>query len=213
MNDRPTASPAFGPNAWLVDDMYEQYLADPSSVSESWRDFFADYRRPADTLDFRGFWTAYEDLIRKVRTNKVGADDFAGVTVSLTNPGTIGTVHSVPRLMPGQGVIVGVGAIDYPAEYQAADPEVLAKLGVSKVITLTSTYDHRIIQGAESGLFLQHVHRLLLGEDGFYDEVFHAMGIPYEPARWRRDVNPLDEEQAQRGKQRHVQTLINMYRV
>jgi 2-oxoglutarate dehydrogenase E1 component len=169
--------------------------------------------RDADTLDFRSFWLAYEELIRKVRTNRITPADFEGVTVTLTNPGTIGTVHSVPRLMPGQGAIIGVGALDYPAEYQAADPAVLAKLGVSKVITLTSTYDHRIIQGAESGLFLARVHELLLGADGFYDEVFAALSIPYEPVRWRRDVNPLDSETAQREKQVHVQTLINMYRV
>jgi multifunctional 2-oxoglutarate metabolism enzyme len=169
--------------------------------------------RDADTLDFRDFWLAYEELIRKVRNNRVGADDLAGVSATLTNPGTIGTVHSVPRLMPGQGVIVGVGAIDYPAEYQAADPHLLAKLGVSKVITLTSTYDHRVIQGAESGMFLQHMHQYLLGDEGFYDEVFAAMGVPYEPVRWRRDINPIDSEMADREKQVHVQTLINMYRV
>jgi 2-oxoglutarate decarboxylase len=359
-----SAPTTFGPNDWLVEDMYEQYRADPSSVSESWRDFFADYQprevspdrppaaapperpqpeqveepkavaapaegapirgaqarivqnmeaslgvptatsmrpvpakllevnrtilnnhllrtrggkvsfthligyavvqalktvpvlnstfvagdngepprvvhhdhvglglavdveksdgshtllvpciREADTLDFRSFWVAYEDLIRKVRTNKIGVDDFAGVTVTLTNPGTIGTVQSVPRLMPGQGAIIGVGALDYPAEYQAADPRLLAQLGVSKVITLTSTYDHRVIQGAESGLFLQRVHHLLLGDDGFYDDVFRSSGVPYEPVRWRRDVNALDEEKSNQQKQIHVQTLINMYRV
>jgi len=169
--------------------------------------------RNADTLDFRGFWLAYEELIRKVRSNKIGPDDFGGVTVTLTNPGTIGTVHSVPRLMPAQGAIIGVGAMDYPAEYQAADPRTLAQLGVSKVITLTSTYDHRIIQGAESGLFLQRVHKLLLGEEGFYDEVFRSMAVPYEPVRWRRDVNALDGERQHLEKQVHVQTLINMYRV
>ncbi|MBV8691648.1 MAG: multifunctional oxoglutarate decarboxylase/oxoglutarate dehydrogenase thiamine pyrophosphate-binding subunit/dihydrolipoyllysine-residue succinyltransferase subunit [Actinobacteria bacterium] len=169
--------------------------------------------RDADTLEFRDYWLAYEDLIRKVRTNKIGVDDFAGVTVSLTNPGTIGTVSSVPRLMPGQGAIVGVGSLDYPAEYSAADPRLLAQIGVSKVITITSTYDHRIIQGAESGLFLQKVHHLLLGEDGFYDAIFHSAGVPYEPVRWRRDVNVLDEEHANLQKQIHVQTLINMYRV
>ena len=167
----------------------------------------------ADALDFRAFWLSYEELIRKVRTNKVGPDDFAGVTVTLTNPGTIGTVHSVPRLMPGQGAIVGVGAIDYPAEYQAADPRALAQLGVSKVVTLTSTYDHRVIQGAESGMFLRRVHALLLGEDGFYDGVFRAMHVPYEPVRWRRDVNPVDQERSHLTKQLHVQTVINMYRV
>ncbi|MDP9388919.1 MAG: multifunctional oxoglutarate decarboxylase/oxoglutarate dehydrogenase thiamine pyrophosphate-binding subunit/dihydrolipoyllysine-residue succinyltransferase subunit, partial [Actinomycetota bacterium] len=169
--------------------------------------------RDVDTLDFRAFWAAYEDVIRKVRTNKLTADDFAGVTVTLTNPGTIGTVHSVPRLMPGQGAIVGVGAIDVPAEYQAADPRMLAQLGVGKVVTLTSTYDHRIIQGAESGLFLQRAHGLLLGEDAFYDHVFRALGVPYEPVRWRRDVNPVDQESSHLTKQLHVQTVINMYRV
>ncbi|MDQ1436949.1 MAG: multifunctional 2-oxoglutarate metabolism enzyme [Acidimicrobiaceae bacterium] len=169
--------------------------------------------KQADTLDFHGFWAAYEELIRKVRNNKIGVDDFAGTTVSLTNPGTIGTVQSVPRLMPGQGAIVGVGRIDYPEEYQAADPRLIAQLGVSKVVTITSTYDHRIIQGAESGLFLQRVHKLLLGDEGFYDDVFAAMGVPYEPVRWRRDVNPIDNQATQLAKQVHVQTLINMYRV
>jgi 2-oxoglutarate decarboxylase len=169
--------------------------------------------KDADTLDFHDFWMAYEDLIKKVRNNKIGVDDFGGVTVTLTNPGTIGTVHSVPRLMPGQGAIIGAGAIDYPAEYQAADPRTLAQLGVSKVVTLTSTYDHRIIQGAESGMFLKKVHELLLGEDNFYDDIFHAMAVPYEPVRWRKDVNELDNDRRHLEKQVHVQTLINMYRV
>jgi 2-oxoglutarate dehydrogenase E1 component len=170
--------------------------------------------KAADTMDFRSFWTAYEDLIRKVRTNKIGADDLAGATVSLTNPGTIGTVQSVPRLMPGQGAIIGVGTIDYPAEWQAADPRVLAELGVSKVVTITSTYDHRIIQGAESGLFLQKVHQLLTGSDEFYQGIFKAMGVPYEPVRFHRDVNDLAEGSSlQLRKQIEVDNLINMYRV
>ncbi len=169
--------------------------------------------RNADTLEFRDFLVGYEDLVRKVRSNKVGPDDFSGTTATLTNPGTIGTEHSVPRLMPGQGVIVGVGALGYPAEMHAADPSVLAQLGVSKVITLTSTYDHRVIQGAESGLFLARVHELLLGEDGFYDGVFRSMGVPYEPVRWRPDNNPVEREHSQLVKAVHVQTLINMYRV
>src|SRR5690606_19825250 len=149
----------------------------------------------ADTLDFQGFIDSYEELIRKVRSNKVTPDDLAGTTVSLTNPGTVGTVHSVPRLMPGQGVIIGVGTIDYPTASQAADPATLADVGVSKVVTLTSTYDHRIIQGAESGLFLKKIHELLLGEDDFYVDVFRSLGVPYEPVRWRKDVNPIDREQ------------------
>jgi 2-oxoglutarate dehydrogenase E1 component len=169
--------------------------------------------KEADTLDFRSFHAAYEELIRKVKSNKVGPDDFAGVTVSLTNPGTIGTVQSVPRLMPGQGLIVGAGAIDFPAEYQAADPRALADLGVSKTVTLTSTYDHRIIQGAESGLFLKKVHELLLGQDGFYDEVFRSLGVPYEAVEWRRDVNPIDSAEAHLRKQMQVMRLINNFRV
>ena len=167
----------------------------------------------ADALDFRGFWGAYEDLIRKVRSNKLSPDDFVGATVTLTNPGTIGTVQSVPRLMAGQGVIVGVGRLDYPTAFQAADPEALANLGVSKVMTMTSTYDHRIIQGAESGLFLKHVHGLLIGEDDFYGRVFRSLGVPYEAVGWRRDDNPVDREGAMLEKQMHVQTLINMHRV
>jgi 2-oxoglutarate dehydrogenase E1 component len=367
MGEDSTTSNALGPNEWLVDEMYEQYLADPKSVSSSWQEFFEDYRRDqhepvaaapapppvervapekkaeapapkqpeeqpgqplrgaaariaanmeeslhvptatsfrevparllevnrsvingylartrggkvsfthligfavvraiaeavpvmnstflkgddgtprvvrhehiglgiavdmeksdgsrtllvpvirdADTLDFRGFWGAYEDLIRKVRSNKISPDDFAGATISLTNPGTIGTVQSVPRLMPGQGVIVGVGALDYPAAYQGADPAALAELGVSKVLVLTSTYDHRIIQGAESGLFLKRVHELLLGADGFYDNVFRSLGVPYEAVQWRRDVNPVDRDQAMLEKQMAVDTLIRVYRV
>jgi 2-oxoglutarate dehydrogenase E1 component len=169
--------------------------------------------KQADTLDFATYFTAYEDLIRRSRNNKLSPDDFAGTTVSITNPGTIGTVHSVPRLMPGQGVIVGVGAIEFPAEYQGADPRTLARLGVGKVITLTSTYDHRIIQGAESGEFLRRMHELLIGGDGFYDNIFASLGVPYEPARWRVDDNPDDEPFGQVEKQTRVNQLINMYRV
>jgi 2-oxoglutarate decarboxylase len=369
------ATGSFGPNAWLVDDMYERFLVDPSSVSDSWREFFADYRpapvpapqsvatpaaaapsapsespakpaastpieagaeeatvlrgaasrivanmeaslavptatsvrsvparllevnrqvlnnqlarttgakvsfthligyavvralndvpalnatfvddvggkgtpgvihhkhvglglavdqqksdgsrtllvpciKEADTLDFRAFVVAYEDLIRKIHTNKITPDDFGGTTVTLTNPGTLGTVQSVPRLMPGQGAIIGVGALGYPPGFEAADPRVLAQLGLGKVVTLTSTYDHRIIQGAESGLFLGRVAELLTGADGFYDALFESMGVPYEPVRWKSDSNAGDatEEGAHSRlvKQVHVQTLINMYRV
>src|SRR5688500_14700341 len=134
--------------------------------------------KAADTLDFDGYFAAYEDIIRRVRGGKIGADDFAGTTVTLTNPGTIGTVHSVPRLMPGQGAIIGVGTIDYPAEYQGADLRTLPQLGLGKVVTLTSTYDRRFSHGAESGEFRRHVHELLLGADGFYDEVFASLRVP-----------------------------------
>jgi 2-oxoglutarate dehydrogenase E1 component len=122
-------------------------------------------------------------------------------------------VQSVPRLMPGQGVIVGVGSIDYPAEFQGADERSLTQLGVSKVVTVTSTYDHRIIQGAESGLFLKRVHELLLGEHGFYEQLFQALGVPYEAVKWRQDVNPIDREEAMLHKQMQIATLIRVHRV
>jgi 2-oxoglutarate decarboxylase len=139
-------------------------------------------------MSFAQFWSAYEDVVRKARSGALAAEDFAGTTISLTNPGTLGTNHSVPRLMQGQGVIVGVGAMEFPAEWQGASVEKLAEIGVSKIITLTSTYDHRIIQGAESGEFLRRVHALLLGADGFYDKIFASLRIPYEPVRWMQDI-------------------------
>ncbi|MCY4037345.1 MAG: 2-oxo acid dehydrogenase subunit E2, partial [bacterium] len=355
----PDEETVLGQNAWLVDEMHRQYLADPASVSESWRDFFSDYRpggapiessapaapprpaaaepdgasepppgdplrgaaariaanmeaslaiptatsfrevpaklldvnrqilnsylgrtdgrkasythliayavvqaiarhRPAmncsfvdtdsgprivrhphiglgiavdvekadgaralmvpcipeaDTLDFPSFVERYDIMVRKVRSNDLSPDDFAGVTVSITNPGTLGTVQSVPRLMPGQGTIVGLGTIDYPTAYQAADSRTLADLGVSKVITLSSTYDHRIIQGAESGMFLGAVHDLLLGKHGFYDEIFRTVGVPYEAVRWRPDILPFNREQSAITKQMQVNALINMHRM
>jgi 2-oxoglutarate dehydrogenase E1 component len=165
----------------------------------------------AEAMDFAGFWSAYEDVVRRARGNKLTADDFAGTTITLTNPGTIGTVHSVPRLMAGQGTIIGVGAMEYPAEYQGAAPDTLSRLAVSKVMTLTSTYDHRIIQGAQSGEFLRRVHALLLGEDDFYDEVFRALRIPYEPIRWVQDISASHEDDV--VKQARVQELIHAYRV
>ena len=141
-----------------------------------------------ETMSFGQFVAAYEDIVRRARDGKLTAEDFAGVTISLTNPGTIGTVHSVPRLMAGQGAIIGVGAMEYPAELQGASAERIAELGIGKLITLTSTYDHRIIQGAESGDFLRTIHELLLA-DSFWDELFREMGVPYLPIRWSTD-NP-----------------------
>ena len=160
----------------------------------------------AEAMRFGRFIAAYEDIVRRARDGKLTAEDFSGVTISLTNPGTIGTVHSVPRLMRGQGAIIGVGAMEYPAEFQGASEERIAELGIGKLITLTSTYDHRIIQGAESGDFLRTVHQLLLSDD-FFDEIFHELGIPYEPVRWRTD-NPdsIDDKNAR------VIELIAAYR-
>ena len=191
-------------------------LAVDQEKSDGSRTLLVPCIKDADTLDFRSFVLAYEDLIRKIQTNKITPDDFVGTTVSLTNPGTLGTGQSVPRLMPGQGAIIGVGALGYPPGFEAADSRVLAQLGLGKVVTLTSTYDHRIIQGAESGIFLGRVAARLTGEDGFYDEIFESMGVPYEPVRWERDRNAGDGSEGDHQrllKQVHVQTLINMYRV
>ncbi|MQY13672.1 Multifunctional 2-oxoglutarate metabolism enzyme [Streptomyces sp. RB5] len=167
--------------------------------------------KKSETLDFFEFWQAYEDIVRKARTNKLTMDDFTGVTCSLTNPGGIGTVHSVPRLMPGQSVIMGVGAMEYPAEFQGTSQDTLNKLGVSKVMTLTSTYDHRVIQGAASGEFLRIVANLLLGENGFYDEIFQALRIPYEPVRWLKDIDASHDDDV--TKAARVFELIHSYRV
>ncbi|WP_425310863.1 multifunctional oxoglutarate decarboxylase/oxoglutarate dehydrogenase thiamine pyrophosphate-binding subunit/dihydrolipoyllysine-residue succinyltransferase subunit [Ammonicoccus fulvus] len=163
-----------------------------------------------EALDFAQFWAGYEDLVTRARTNELQLPDFADTTITLTNPGGLGTQHSVPRLMPNQGTIIGVGNIDYPPEYQGADPERLAEIGVSKMMTLTSTYDHRVIQGAQSGEYLRRLHELLLGADGFYDEIFRALRIPYAPIRWSNDRSVSHE--AAIGKQTRIFEMINAYR-
>lgn len=165
----------------------------------------------ADTLSFGEFLASYEDLVRRARTNKLTPGDFQGTTVSLTNPGGIGTVHSVPRLMRGQGAIIGAGALDYPAEFQGASEKTLNELAIGKTITLTSTYDHRVIQGAGSGEFLKKVHELLIGQRGFYDDIFAALRIPYAPIHWAADISVDLSERI--DKSARVQELINSYRV
>jgi 2-oxoglutarate decarboxylase len=132
-------------------------------------------------LDFAGFHSYYEDLITKTRENKLTADDFQDTNISLTNPGGIGTVASVPRLMSGQSAIIATGSIAHPPEWAHATPERLRQLGVSKVMTLTSTYDHRVIQGAESGAFLRSIENLLQGEDEFYESVAANLGLDAGP--------------------------------
>src|SRR5262249_30578112 len=153
------------------------------------------------------FRAAFDALIDKARTNTLQADDLAGANLSLTNPGGIGTVASVPRLMTGQGTIVATGSISYPVGLRG----IRAQIGADKGMTMTSTYDHRIIQGAESGRFLQVIEGYLQGENGFYEEVFGALGLqigplpaPPAPAAAaaavrapgieRRTPGPVDEE-------------------
>ena len=161
-------------------------------------------------MDFAQFWGAYEAIIKKARGGSLTVDDFAGTTLSITNPGTIGTVHSVPRLVQGQGLILGVGALDYPAEFHGTSAETLARMAISKVVTLTSTYDHRVIQGAQSGNFLRRMNEYLLGAENFYDEIFAALRIPYEPIRWAKDFEFSKDEQI--NKTARIQQLIHAYR-
>jgi 2-oxoglutarate decarboxylase len=171
----------------------------------------------ANSLSFAEFLTAYDDVIKRARDGKLQVSDFHGTTISLTNPGTLGTVASVPRLMEGQSVIIATGAIEYPAEYQAMAPEALSQLGISKAISITSTYDHRIIQGAESGAFLARVHELIIGKHDFYKGIFLNLGIPHAPFGWNTDRNPFflpgDQVREQTLKEARVIELINAYRV
>ncbi|SIJ71138.1 multifunctional oxoglutarate decarboxylase/oxoglutarate dehydrogenase thiamine pyrophosphate-binding subunit/dihydrolipoyllysine-residue succinyltransferase subunit [Rothia sp. ND6WE1A] len=165
----------------------------------------------AEELSFSQFWKEYDDIVQRGRKGELGIEDFRGTTISLTNPGGIGTVHSVPRLSKGQACIVGVGALNYPAEFRGASEKTLARQGVSKILTLTSTYDHRVIQGAGSGEFLRQIEHFLLGGDGFYDQIFEDLRIPFEPVRWAVDnqVNPESEV----SKVARIQQLIHAYRV
>ena len=173
--------------------------------------------RNANTLGFSDFLGAYDDVVSRARKGKLQISDFQGTTISLTNPGTLGTVASTPRLMSGQSVIIATGAIEYPAEYQSIAPAILPQLGISRGLTISSTYDHRIIQGAESGAFLARVHELLLGKDKFYDQIFADLEIPHAPLRWNVDRNPLflgaDQMHEQSIRQARVMELINAYRV
>jgi 2-oxoglutarate dehydrogenase E1 component len=171
----------------------------------------------AQRMRFAEFLAAYDEVVRRARGGKLQIPDFQGTTISLTNPGTIGTVASIPRLMAGQSAIIATGAIEYPAEYQAMAPEALSQIGISKAMTISSTYDHRIIQGAESGAFLARIHELLVGEHRFYDEVFADLDITYPPMRWAMDRNPAllggDQTRELTIKQARVLELINAYRV
>ena len=171
----------------------------------------------ANHLRFPEFLENYDDVVKRARGGKLQIPDFQGTTISLTNPGTIGTVASTPRLMVSQSVIIATGAIEYPAEYQSIAPAIQSQLGISKAITISSTYDHRIIQGAESGAFLARVHELLLGKDKFYEKIFLDLGIAHPPFRWSVDRNPLfvggDQTHEHALRQARVMELINAYRV
>ncbi|WP_244891665.1 multifunctional oxoglutarate decarboxylase/oxoglutarate dehydrogenase thiamine pyrophosphate-binding subunit/dihydrolipoyllysine-residue succinyltransferase subunit [Boudabousia liubingyangii] len=164
----------------------------------------------ADEMTFQEFWTANNELIDRARNGKLTATDMVGASVTLTNPGTVGTLHSVPRLMQGQSIIVGVGSMDFPAEWAGASKKQRALAGIGKVMTMTSTYDHRVIQGAASGLLLGRIQKKLTGEDGFFDRVFEALKIPIEPLEWSEDHDW--DEQDELGKSSRVTEMIHAYR-
>ena len=172
----------------------------------------------AGALDFAQYVEAFDDIVARARSNKLTLQDFEGTTISLTNPGTVGTVGSVPRLMTGQGAIIATGTIDYPAEYHGVSEQLRALLGLSKVMTVTCTYDHRVIQGAESGMFLGRLQALLEGQEDFYEEVFAHLKIPHKPVHWETD-RPISipgvrgAELDEVAKEAAVLQLINAYRV
>jgi multifunctional 2-oxoglutarate metabolism enzyme len=172
----------------------------------------------AGALDFSLFLDSFNDLVARARTSKLKVDDFYGTTVSLTNPGTVGTVASVPRLMPGQGAIIATGVIDYPAEYRGVSPETRTMLAIGKVMNVTCTSDHRIIQGAESGVFLGRLQALLEGQDNFYHDIFSSLKMPHHPIPWEQDRQPslpgsTGVRTAEIAKEAAVLQLINAYRV
>ncbi|MGZ5381802.1 MAG: 2-oxo acid dehydrogenase subunit E2, partial [Thermoanaerobaculia bacterium] len=173
--------------------------------------------KSAESLSFAEFLEAFDGMVAKARKGTIELDAFAGTSITLTNPGTIDTTASAPRLMPGQGAIIATGAMGYPAEFQAMPEEALSTLGISRVMNVSSTYDHRIIQGAESGQFIGTLQDLLLGGDGFYERIFSDLKVPHRPMRWEKDSStPLSA--GGRGleaveKQARVLQLINAYRV
>ena len=215
LTEMPSMNVSYG-----VDEAGKPVLHEPAHVafglaidvpgSDGQRRLLVPSIKQADLMDLSQFVEAYEALVAKARENKLDLDDFRGTTVTLTNPGMIGTLHSVPRLMPGQGLIVGVGAMDYPAAFAGASPDTLARQAIGKVVTLTSTYDHRVIQGAASGEFLRLVERKLLGLDGFWNRAFESLRIPLEPVTWMRDTT-YDPE-LETGKPARVAELIHAYR-
>jgi 2-oxoglutarate decarboxylase len=186
-------------------------LAIDQQKADGTRQLVAPSIKGCETMDFAQFWTAYEEIVRKAKDNKLTMEDYSGTTISLTNVGGLGTNNSVPRLMQGQAAIIGVGSMDYPPEAQGASEETITRNAISRIMTMTSTYDHRVIQGAQSGEFLARVHKLLLGEEGFYDSIFRSLRIPYEPIHWAVDISTNHDEDV--SKQARILELIHAYRV
>lgn len=182
-------------------------LAVDTTRSDGTRVLVVPAIKAANQLTFTEFIARYDELIEKARSNKLAVEDLTGTTVTLTNPGMIGTVMSMPRLMEGQGLIIATGSIGYPAEFSAVMPEVLVTLAVSKVMTVTSTYDHRIIQGAESGEFLQYLEQLLKGKTIFMTKSLQRSKFLLSPIAGQRTIGsiPLDHRRRKNSsKRRHL---------
>ncbi|MEN6296307.1 MAG: multifunctional oxoglutarate decarboxylase/oxoglutarate dehydrogenase thiamine pyrophosphate-binding subunit/dihydrolipoyllysine-residue succinyltransferase subunit [Chloroherpetonaceae bacterium] len=181
------------------------------------RMLFVPSIKNADLMTFSQFIKEYDNLVLKTRNNKLDIKDLSDTTTTITNPGTIGTSFSAPRLMKGQGLIIGVGSIDYPAEFQAVRPDLLSEFAISKVVTLSSTYDHRIVQGAESAEFLAYLNKLLIGGENFYEQIFYSFDVPFEPVHWEFDTQKQNHSIHSKDdlveKNAHVMQLINAYRV
>jgi len=168
--------------------------------------------KAAETLGFREFHEVYEDLVRRARDGKLTAADFQGTTVTLSNPGGFGTHMSAPRLMKGQGVIIAIGKIGIPTACAGMAASALARLAIGPVMTMNSTYDHRVIQGAESGLLLKRVDDLLQGADGFYDQIYRDLRVPWRPVLPAGDTASDDNEHEHAEKQAKVWKLMTAYR-
>lgn len=173
--------------------------------------------KKSNEMDFAEFFDAYNKAVRGARVGNLPVTAYQDTSITLTNPGTIGTTASNARLMAGQGVIIATGSIDYPPHYQGMAEEALSQLGISKVCTLASTYDHRIVQGAESGSLLAEIHRLLIGEGDFYEQIFLDLQVPYPPVKWAVDRYPTLLGNNLQGeaidKQARVLELITAYRL
>ncbi|MBI3818743.1 MAG: multifunctional oxoglutarate decarboxylase/oxoglutarate dehydrogenase thiamine pyrophosphate-binding subunit/dihydrolipoyllysine-residue succinyltransferase subunit [Planctomycetes bacterium] len=172
--------------------------------------------KKAGELSFIQFAAAVDDLIARARAGKLAPADFKDTTITFTNPGTLGTIASVPRLMKGQGAIVATGAIEYSAEAQAMSAEARVALGIGKMMGITSTYDHRVIQGAESGAYLAEVHALLEGKHEFYESIFKELRVPFYPYHQEPDTkkpaSALDSNKDALERAAKMQQLIDAHR-
>src|SRR5699024_4897353 len=164
----------------------------------------------AQAMNFYEFWREYEDIVKRARANKLTLDDFMGTTSTLTNPGTIGTVHSVPRLMEGQRTIIGARAMDYPAEVQGASTDTIATRRTSQVLSRTTTDNQLIIQDAPSGEYMRITYNKLLGKDSFYVRIFAALRVPNNTVRWVEDFS--SDPITYLGKPSRISALIHSYR-